>query len=137
MKYLIYILFIAFTFNGCIGIGHQGFIDIHNDMIGAKMMNYKPYKYENAGKIIRGNFLVGGQGFTHITKNKDGNLVFHYFSSEVLPKFHYNTQPQWAKGNKKWIGKCLTYNIVNPKTGIVMGWGFDKGGNPLSCRIWP
>ena len=74
-----------------------------------------------------GDSIITGQGFTHISKMKNGDLVHHWSNQEILPSF---------KGNKESIGKCLVYQIIDAKTGIVKSWGFDKGGNPLSCRSW-
>lgn len=124
--YSLFLIGIIYIFSGC-SVGYQDFVDMENDMIGGKLMNYKPYKYKDAGKLIRADFLVQGEGLTHITKDEDGNLVHHYFLDEVLSNF---------RGNKKWIGKCLIYKVIDSKTKVVTGWGFDKGGNPLSCRTW-
>jgi len=127
MKYYILIVGMMLLLNGCYKVGYQDFVDIKNDMIGGKVMNYKPFKYKNAGKPRRGDSIITGQGFTHISKMKNGDLVHHWSNQEILPSF---------KGNKEWIGKCLVYIIIDAKTGIVKSWGFDKGGNPLSCRSW-
>ena len=127
MKYYILIIGMMLLLNGCYKVGYQDFVDIENNMIGGKVMNYKPLKYKNAGKPRRGDSIITGQGFTHISKMKNGDLVHHWSNQEILPSF---------KGNKEWIGKCLVYQIIDAKTGIVKSWGFDKGGNPLSCRSW-
>lgn len=119
--------------NGCYAIGHGAFVDIRNNVIGKEVYFKKPFKFKNAGKLRRANFAINGQGLTHITKNKNGDLVYHLSEQEILPIF---ANRGWRSGNKKWVGKCLTYQVVDPKTYIVKGWGFDKGGNPLSCRIW-
>ena len=42
-----------------------------------------------------------------------------------------------TRTEREWIGKCLIYYVVDSNTYIIKGWGFDKGGNPLSCRTWP
>lgn len=124
-RYSLFILTL-FLLNGCYSFNHQGFVDSKDAMVGRKLMNCKPYKYENAGEIIRGNFLKQGDGFTHITTNNNGDHVFHYFIYEILPTFSV----------KKWVGKCLIYIVVDPKTDIVKDWGFDEGGNHLSCSRW-
>ena len=112
---------------GCSTVGHQDFIDLRNRQVGTIEMHKKPYKFKNAGRLIRANFLLGGDGLTHITKNSTGDLVYHYSEQEVLPGFHV----------KEWVGECLTYDIVDAEDYTIKGWGFDQGGNPLSCRTWP
>ena len=54
MKYYILIIGMMLLLNGCYKVGYQDFVDIENDMIGGKVMNYKPLKYKNAGKPRRG-----------------------------------------------------------------------------------
>ncbi len=128
IKYGFLLIFALFLLNGCSGSwGQKGYIDSENRMIGKKLVSIKPFTFKNAGEFTRAKFQIAGQGITHVTKNENGDLVVHWFSSEILP--HYP--------NKKWVGKCLTYEIVDSKTHILKDWGFDKGGNPLSCRHWP
>lgn len=118
---------VFFLFNGCYRIGYHDFTNSMNITVGKKPSFSKPISFDNAGKLRRGNFLVTGEGFTHITKNENNDLIHHWDSEEVLPSFN---------GNKAWIGKCKYYYIVDPKTKIVKGWGFEKDANPLSCRTW-
>lgn len=126
-RYLSFILML-FLLNGCYAIvgGHQHFKDSRNDRIGKKVWFTEPFRFENAGKFVRGKIVISGQGFTHITKDNNGNLIYHWDLEEILP--HYK---------KEWVGKCLIYYVVDPKTHIIKDWGFDKGGNPFSCRTWP
>jgi len=121
------ILMSLFLFNGCLQIGHQGFIDYQNNKISKKPYFTEPIKPKGEGEAKRGVSIIIGQGFTHITKLKNGDLIHHWSGQEILSTF---------KGNKEWVGKCLTYRIIDAKTGLVKSWGFDKGGNPLSCRGW-
>ena len=116
MKYCLSLVLILFIFNGCIPKGHQGFVDTTNETIGLKASDIKPFTFDEIKKT----------GVTHVTKDKEGNLIVHWNNGEVLPHF----------GRKEWAGKCLIYQVVDPKTHIIKGWGFDKGGNPQSCRIW-
>jgi len=126
MKYNIYTFLTVLLINGC-AAGHQDYVDFENSRIGKKETRTEPFKWDNSGKLVRADFLISGQGLTEITKDDKGNLIYHYSVQEVLP-----TNPR-----KEWVGKCLTYNVVNPDTMIIIGWGFDIGGNPLSCRSWP
>jgi hypothetical protein len=107
--------------------GHQAYINAKNEKIGTKMHYKKPFKYESAGELKRADFVITGQGLTKITKNDDGDLIYHFSNQEILPNF----------SNKDLVGKCLIYYVVDSKTDIIKRWGFDKGGNPSSCRIWP
>ena len=116
----------VFLLAGCT-VGYQDYVNFENSRVGEKMPYKEPFKFEDAGKLNRADFLVGGQGLTHITTDEDGNLIYHFSDQEVLPNFH----------TKEWVGKCLTYNVVDAETYIITGWGFDEGGNPLSCRTWP
>ena len=112
---------------GC-SVGYDDYVRFENSMIG-KIMPYKePFTFEDAGKFIRGDYVMGGQGLTHITKDEEGNLIYHFSDQEILEN---------NRTKKEWVGKCLTYYVVDPKTFIIKSWGFDKGGNPLSCRTWP
>ncbi|WP_028768315.1 hypothetical protein [Shewanella fidelis] len=109
-------------------VGHEEYINFKNSRVG-KVMPYKePFAFENAGKLIRADYVKGGQGLTHIRKDENGNLIYHFSDQEILE----NTRTE-----KEWVGKCLTYYIVEANTYIIKSWGFDDGGNPLSCRTWP
>ena len=125
MKYLLFIISI-FIFNGCFTSAHQDFIKNMNSQIGHKVaIDVKPFKYKWAGQMFRGDFVKSSIGLTHITYDKNGNIVRHWYGQEVLPN-----------GPKKMIGKCLTYQVINSKNGTIIQWGFDKGGNPISCVLW-
>ena len=115
-----------FALSGC-RVGHKDYVNFKNTRIGEEIVYREPFKYKDAGELIRADFVMGGQGLTHISTDEDGNLVYHFSDQEVLPNFH----------RKDWVGKCLTYYSVDPKTYIIKAWGFDEGGNPLSCRTWP
>lgn len=109
--------------------GHQDFIDLRNKLdVGKEVFFEKfPHKFSRAGQHIRGDYVVGGYGLTHIDSNAQGQLIYHVFVQEILP----NTPME-----KEWVGKCLIYHVVDPNTKIVLSWGFDVGGNPLSCRTF-
>lgn len=126
MKCFICSFLVVFFLTGC-AVGHQAYVNFENSRIGKEMPYKEPFMFKNVGELVRGDFAVGGQGLTHISKDKDGNLIYHFSVQEVLPNFH----------TKEWVGKCLTYSVVDAKTYIIKEWGFDKGGNPLSCRNWP
>ena len=91
----------------------------------------------NAGELIRADFLISGDGFTHVTLNENSDIVQHWFVNEVLATLVENEGSIFQRGDKEWIGKCMYYYIADPKTNIIKNWGYDKGGNPLSCRVWP
>jgi hypothetical protein len=120
------IAFVVFTLAAC-AAGHADFVDTRSDWIGTKMQREQPYKWEDSGQFIRGDYVVSGQGLTAITENEDGDIVYHYSVHEILAN---------SRTEKEWVGKCLVYYVVNPKTFIVKDWGFDEGGNPLSCRTF-
>ncbi len=135
MRYLFFI-FISFLLIGCYGAGHKAWVLTKNDKIGTKAYFLKPYKdEEDIEEVIRGDFLTLGKGLTHVTKDKEGNIITHWDSNEVLPNFAEG----WGKeGKKKWVGKCKYYYVIDPNTHIIKNWGFDgKDTNPQSCRIWP
>ena len=111
---------------GC-SVGHSDFIGFRNDEVGTIMPYKEPFKWDNTGKLRRGDFAISGQGLTHIIKDDNGDLIYHFSGQEILP--HYQ--------KKEWVGKCLYYKVVDHKTHIIKAWGFDEGGNPLSCRTWP
>ena len=111
---------------GC-AVGHKDFISYQDKSIGRAVVETMPYKWPDSGGLIRADFLLSGEGLIHINKDETGNLIYHYSVQEVLPHFQ----------NKEWVGKCLIYEVVDPVTRVIKDWGFDKGGNPLSCRTWP
>lgn len=113
--------------SGCYSVGHQAYLSNRDDEIGTIMTYKKPFKYNNSGRLIRGDFGISGEGLTHITKDNNGNLIYHFSEEEILPSFH----------TKEWVGKCLIYMVVDSESYIIKDWGFDEGGNPLSCRTWP
>ncbi len=128
MKSYIVILLVILLFSGCYRVGYEDFRGSMDIAIGERPSFLKPIKFPNAGELRRGNFLMTGQGFTHITKDENDDLVYHWDSEEILPNF---------SGNKAWIGKCKYFYVVDPKSLIVKAWGFEKDANPLSCRTWP
>lgn len=103
--------------------GHQDSIDVRNELYVGRVMVFD--KYKDSGRFYRGDYVVVGDGLTHIDTNGDGKIIYHMFEQEIL----LNTPM-----NKEWIGKCLVYYVVDPQTKIVLSWGFDEGGNPLACR---
>ena len=108
-------------------VGHNDFIGFRNSMIGEVMAWKEPFKWENSGQLRRGDYLLSGEGLTHISKDSEGSLIYHMSGDEVLSNFN----------KKEWVGKCLTYYVVDPYSYVIKSWGFDEGGNPLSCRTWP
>ncbi|WP_435274838.1 hypothetical protein ACMAZF_16495 [Psychrobium sp. nBUS_13] len=125
-SYHIVCLLLLLSIGGCT-TGYQGYVNVLDDKIGTKMHYKKPFKYKNAGQLKRANFVITGQGLTEITKKNEGDLIYHFNNQEILPNF----------SNKDLVGKCLIYYVVDSKTYIIKRWGFDKGGNPSSCRMWP
>jgi hypothetical protein len=119
-------LFLPFFLVAC-AAGHNDFIKIENGNVGTKMFRDKPYKWEDSGELIRADYLVSGLGLTDISEDKDGDIVYHFFVHEILP----NTRLE-----KEWVGQCLIYYIVDSESYIVKEWGFDNGGNSLSCRTF-
>lgn len=116
---------LLFLLSGC-AVGHDDYVNYLNSSLGSKMPYKEPYQPTDAGKIIRSDFLIGGQGLTDITSDENGFLIYHFSHQEVLSNIK----------TKDWVGKCLIYYVVDPKTYIIKSWGFDDGGNPLSCRTW-
>jgi hypothetical protein len=117
----LYLLFLC----GC-SVGQGDFKNSRNEEVGTVVAFKKPFRFEDAGEFYRADFVITGQGFTHITKDDDGNFIYHFSSQEVL-----SNAPR-----KEWVGKCLYYYVVDSTTYVIKGWGFDEGGNPLSCRSW-
>jgi hypothetical protein len=120
------IVFTSYFLLAC-AAGHDDFVSLKDNSIGTKMVREKPYYWEDSGELIRGDYVVSGKGLTKIDTDSNGNVIYHYSIHEILP----NTRTE-----KEWVGKCLIYYVVDPKTYIVKGWGFDEGGNPLSCRTF-
>ncbi len=136
MKYFTLLIMISTLLSACGAIGHKGWADYMDERVGKKATVLDPTRFGNAGELIRADFLVQGKGFTHITKNENGDIIQHWDSSEVLP-IYANRDPSWTSGRKEWVGKCHYYLVVDPSTYIVKSWGIDEGGNPESCRVWP
>ena len=121
-------LLIALLLAGC-PRGHKPYVNFQNSIIGLKTATVQPFEFDGAGSLPRGGSIMRSRGITHVTKNKDGDLVLHRAGQEVLPNHPY-------VGGRNIVGRCLTYRVVDAQTHIIKRWGFDKGGNPLSCRIW-
>jgi len=136
MKNILMSFALSFLLSGC-AVGHKPWVEIQNDQIGQKVGVLDPNRFGNAGELIRANFLVAGKGFTHITEDKNGNVIQHWFVSEVLPNYYDEDGPfGLTTGVKEWVGKCKYYYVVDPETHVIKGWGIDEGGNPQSCRVW-
>lgn len=97
-----------------------------DEEIGTKVFILNPTRFGNAGDLIRADYLIKGEGFTHITTNEDCDVIQHWFYSEVLPTHDV----------KEWVGQCKVVYIVDPNTNIIKSWAYDEGGNPESCRHW-
>jgi hypothetical protein len=137
MNYFFKAIFIFSFLSGC-AVGYKPYADFQDKLIGKKAWRIEPYRFENAGELIRADYLVAGEGFTHISINEDGDMVQHWFDTEVLPNyFSEDGLFGLTIGHKEWIGKCKIYLVVDPETYIVKRWGYDEGGNPESCRHWP
>lgn len=119
------LLGIAFL-SGC-AAGHKDYVELKDRVVGRVMKDREPYSYANSGQLIRGDYVRSGMGLTNINKDQNGDLIYHIFVHEILE----NTRTE-----NEWVGKCLIYYVVDPETYIIKSWGFDKGGNPLSCRTF-
>jgi hypothetical protein len=133
MKYF-FMIVVGIFFIGCsfcnenMCAPREEFIKAGNNLIGRTLMHNKPYKYKTSGQTMRSGLYRVGQGFTHITKSGNGDLIYHFDRSEIFPRY-------W---DKSMVGKCKTYYIVDSKTLIVKGWGYEKDANPKSCvAYWP
>jgi hypothetical protein len=126
MKTCLFNLALLIFLTGC-AVGHDDFISIENRNVGTKMVYDSPYKWDNSGELIRADYLVSGKGLTDITKNDKGDIVYHYSVHEILAN---------ERIEPSWVGKCLIYYVVDPDTFLIQEWGFDEGGNPLSCRTF-
>ncbi|GIU38370.1 hypothetical protein L2719_16130 [Shewanella schlegeliana] len=122
------ILLLSISLLASCTVGNAPFAERRDTYVGTKVSFLDPTRFGNAGDLIRSDYMVAGDGFTHITKNENGDIVQHWFISEVLPNF---------VGEKEWVGKCKIFYVVDPKTNIIKSWGYDEGGNPQSCRDWP
>ena len=109
--------------------GHQGFVNHLNRGIGKKAIAVEPFQYDDAGYLSSGGSIMGRKGITHVTMNKHGDLVLHWAGKEVLPNYP-------SVSGRNIVGRCFIYQVVDAQTHIIKRWGFDKGGNPLSCRKW-
>ncbi len=128
MRYVKILFFlVACPLAGCYSIGHHDFTSIMDDLIGSSIGYEKPFKFDNSGRLIRANFLLAGLGLTHITQNDSGDLIYHFNDSEILNTYY----------RQEWVGKCLIYMVVEPSSLVIKAWGYDEGGNELSCRTWP
>jgi len=126
MKNIYVVPLFTFLLNAC-AVGNAPFAEGMDNRIGNKVSFLDPTRFGDAGELIRADYLISGKGFTHVTKNDDGDIVQHWFYSEVLP----------AHGNNEWVGKCKVFFVVDAKTNIIKSWGYDEGANPESCRHWP
>ncbi|REL26689.1 hypothetical protein DXX93_11070 [Thalassotalea euphylliae] len=125
--------FIIYFLSGC-AVGYEPWAEFQDKLIGKKAWRMEPHRFENAGELIRADYLVAGEGFTHTSVNENGDIIQHWFDAEVLPNFYNKNE---MRGHKEWIGKCKFYLVVDPETYVIKSWGHDEGGNPQSCRHWP
>lgn len=123
---LIASILLLFFLSGCT-VGHKDYQRYLNMNIGENINSQKLSKSPDAGELIRSDYLIAGEGLTNITTLDNGLLRYHFSRQEVLPNYSIID----------YVGKCLIYYDVDPKTDIIMVWGFDRGGNSLSCRTWP
>jgi hypothetical protein len=119
-------LLLLLTLSGCV-VGHEDYKRYVDMDIGNNIEKHPPFDSSKAGKLIRSDYLLGGDGLTHITIVNDETLRYHYSFQEVSTNYSI----------KDYVGKCLIYYDVDPDTYIILAWGFDDGGNPQSCRTWP
>jgi hypothetical protein len=71
---LMTMIILLLMLGGC-AAGHDDYVNFENNMLGKKMPFKEPFKFDNAGELLRADFLLGGQGLTHITKDQEGNLI--------------------------------------------------------------
>ncbi len=77
------------SMTGCSAPGHDDYLNFKNSMLGKKIPYTEPFKFESAGKLIRADFLIGGPGLTHISKN-EGTHIGHPTVcrlKKALPKY--------------------------------------------------
>ena len=126
MEVMRFLLFFAIFFVSSCSIGNRPWAEYQDDKVGQKAPFLDPTRFGDAGELIRADYLISGDGFTHISKDENGNILQHWFISEVLP-----TSP-----SPDWVGKCKVVYVVDPKTNIIIRWEYDDGSNPESCRVW-
>jgi len=119
------ILFTILVISGCT-TGNKPWEDYRNELIGSKAPVLDPTRFGDAGELIRADYVISGDGFTHISKDNEGHIIQHWFYSEVLP-----TAPSDA-----WVGKCKIFYVVDPDTNVIISWGYDEGSNRESCRVY-
>ena len=107
MKVIIVFLFVVLT--GCIvnSNPHKSF-EYNTNFLVERQAKITDYPYNQALKYL-----------THKTKDKNNNIIYHLLEQD------------WKTGLYK--GQCRTYFVVDPKTYIIIDWGYDEGGNPNSC----
>jgi len=119
-------VFLVLCISGCV-VGHGDYKRYLDMNIGESIYIENLSKSPNAGQLIRSDYLIEGEGLTHITTLDSGVLRYHFSGMEILSNYSI----------KDYVGKCLIYYDVDPKTYTIIAWGFDDGGNPLSCRTFP
>ena len=127
MKLLCLLVLSVIFLNGC-AVGNKPFSARNDSKVGTNAFFLDPTRYGDAGDLIRADYLIAGDGFTHITVNDDGDTVQYWFLSEVLPNF---------VGEKEWVGKCKIVYVVDSNTNVIKSWDYDEDSNPQSCRDWP
>lgn len=120
------ILLLATLLATSCSIGNSPWAEYQNDKVGRKATFLDPTRFGNAGELIRADYLISGDGFTHTSQNEDGYILQHWFISEVLP----------SSPSPAWVGKCKVVYVVDPKSNIIVDWYYDKDSNPESCRVW-
>ena len=77
------------------------------------------------GKYYLEYCVSENEGLTHITKDKNGNIIYHWFSGRYL------------REDSTAYGDCKIYYVVDSQTHIILSWHYDieNGGNPESCTI--
>ncbi|MBH0063215.1 hypothetical protein I6E85_19000 [Pseudoalteromonas sp. NZS71] len=119
------VLFTILVISGCT-TGNKPWEEYTNELIGGKAPFLDPTRFGDAGELIRADYVISGDGFTHISKNNEGQILQHWFYSEVL-----STAP-----SEEWVGKCKIFYIVNPDTNVIISWDYDEGSNKESCRVY-
>ena len=126
MKANFVIFFITLNLFGCV-VGHGDYKRYLDMSVGNNIKQHMPHDGSESGQLIRSDYLMGGDGLTHMTILGNGKIRYHFSAQEVLSNYSI----------KDYVGKCLVYYDTDPDSHIILGWGFDEGGNPLSCRTWP
>ena len=122
--------------SGCTGKSnpHRSFVESENNFLARHpqggTFTEEAINPPDKGTISSNGVVKAGDGLTHKTKDKDGNIIYHFFLYERLknPSFLFLEE-------KGIIGKCKIYYVVDPKTNIILNWGFEKDSNPKTCRI--